>query len=218
MDPSFWLQRWKSQDIGFHQPDYDLVLQEYWRRLELPPGGRVFVPLCGKSLDMVWLAQQGHHVVGAELSEQAVDEFFAERGLIPTVRTAGGFTIKSAGSYEVWCGDFFDLPEAAVADVGGAYDRAALIALPADMQRRDAEKMKGLLPAEARILLITLDYDANEMSGPPFSTPRQTVFDLFAERYDCAQVVARDVLEDHPHFKQRGLTALEGDAFVLLPN
>jgi thiopurine S-methyltransferase len=218
MDPSFWRERWKNKEIGFHQPEFDRALQKYWPRLELRPGARVFVPLCGKSLDMVWLAQQGHHVVGAELSEQAVDEFFAERGLVPDVRTAGSFTIKSSGPYELWVGNFFDLSNAAVADVEGVYDRAALIALPADMQRRYAEKMKALLPAQARILLITLDYDQRQMSGPPFSTPKQTVLDLFADRYECAQVVARDVLEDHPHFKQRGLTALEGDAFVLQPN
>ena len=218
MDPSFWRERWKNKEIGFHQPEFDRALQKHWQRLELHPGAKVFVPLCGKSLDMVWLAQQGHHVVGAELSEQAVDEFFAERELVPTIRTAGSFTIKSTGPYEIWVGDFFDLPNAAVADVGGVYDRAALIALPAEMQRRYAEKMKALLPAEARILLITIDYDQNQMSGPPFSTPKQTVLDLFADRYACEQVVARDVLEDHPHFRQRGLTALEGDAFVLLPN
>ena len=218
MDPSFWRERWKNKEIGFHQPEFDRALQKHWQRLELHAGAKVFVPLCGKSLDMVWLAQQGHHVIGAELSEQAVDEFFAERELIPTVRTAGSFTIKSTGPYEIWCGDFFDLPANAVADVGGVYDRAALIALPADMQRRYAEKMKAMLPAEARILLITLDYDQRQMSGPPFSTPRQTVLDLFGDRYECAQVVSRDVLVDHPHFKQRGLTALEGDAFVLLPH
>ena len=91
----------------------------------------MFVPLCGKSLDMVWLAQQGHRVIGAELSERAVDDFFAGQGLTPTTRTAASFTVKSAGAYELWCGDIFDLPREAVAGVAGVYDRAALIALTA---------------------------------------------------------------------------------------
>ncbi len=88
MDPAFWQERWKNQDIGFHQPEFHALLQKYWSRLDLRPGSPVFVPLCGKSLDMVWLAQQGHRVIGAELSELAIDDFFAERGLDPTARTA----------------------------------------------------------------------------------------------------------------------------------
>lgn len=136
MDPTFWRERWQKKEIGFHQPAYHTLLLKHWPQLQLAPGSRVFVPLCGKSLDMVWLAEQGHRVVGAELSELAVDEFFAERGLAPTVRTVGNFTVKAAGPYELWCGDIFELPREAVADVAGVYDRAALIALPPDLQQR----------------------------------------------------------------------------------
>jgi thiopurine S-methyltransferase len=217
MDPSFWQERWKSQEIGFHQPEYEPALEKYWPRLEVRPGGRAFVPLCGKSLDMVWLAQQGYQVIGAELSERAVDDFFAERGLVPTERAETSFTIKSSGPYEIWCGDFFELPQSAVAGVGGVYDRAALIALPADMQRRYADKMKSLLPAGTPILLLAIDYDQSQMAGPPFATPKRTILDLFADRFDCEQLVARDVLEGHAHFKARGLTALEGSAYLLRP-
>ena len=90
MDHEFWIERWKTQDIGFHQPQFEPALDKYWSRLGLRPGARVFVPLCGKSLDMQWLAEHAHAVVGAELSEQAVDEFFAERGLVPDVRREAG--------------------------------------------------------------------------------------------------------------------------------
>jgi thiopurine S-methyltransferase len=109
-------------------------LQLYWPRLGLKAGSEVFVPLCGRSLDMVWLAEQGHRVIGAELSQIAIDEFFAERGLTPEVATRAGFTIKSTGAFELWCGDFFDLPPRAVAGVAGAYDRASLIAFSAAVQ------------------------------------------------------------------------------------
>jgi thiopurine S-methyltransferase len=215
MDHSFWLERWKAQNIGFHQSDFEPALDKYWSRLEVQPGARVFVPLCGKSLDMLWLAQHGYAVVGAELSEQAVDDFYDERGLVPDVRREGSFIVKSSGPYEIWCGDYFELPQSAVANVGAVYDRAALIALPADMQRRYAEKMKSLLAARTPILLITLDYDQREMSGPPFATPRQTVEDLYADRYEYAELVAKDVLDGNPHFRQRGVTALTGAVFLL---
>ncbi len=94
MDRNFWIERWNNQEIGFHQGDFDPALGRYWSRLGAPAGARVFVPLCGKSLDMVWLAQNGHPAVGAELSERAVDDFFAERGLSPEIRRDAGFVIK----------------------------------------------------------------------------------------------------------------------------
>jgi thiopurine S-methyltransferase len=159
MDPAFWRARWQSNDIGFHQPHIHELLQEHWPGLKLPPGSTVFVPLCGKSLDMVWLAQQGHRVIGAELSELAIDDFFAERGLSPTTTTTGDFVVKSADAYEIWRGDIFELPNEATAGVAGVYDRAALIALPPSLRRRYAEKLTALLPSPAPILLITLDYD-----------------------------------------------------------
>jgi thiopurine S-methyltransferase len=215
MEPAFWRERWQNQDIGFHQADYHQLLQAHWRRLGLSTGSPVFVPLCGKSLDMVWLAQQGHNVIGAELSEIAVDGFFAECGLEPTTREEGPFVVKSAGPYELWCGDIFELPHEAVSSVAGVYDRAALIALPPPLQERYAAKLKEVLPAQASMLLINLEYDQAQMSGPPFATPRRQVHQLFDADYLCDEIACRNVLETHPHFKQRGLTALEECAFLL---
>jgi thiopurine S-methyltransferase len=217
MDPSFWHARWQANDIGFHQPEYHALLQTYWPRLALPAGSAVFVPLCGKSLDMVWLAERGHRVIGAELSELAIDAFFAERALQPEVREVGSFKVKSAGPYEMWCGDIFDLPAEAVEKAAAVYDRAALIALPAELQSRYARTLKALLPT-APVLLITLDYDQSQMQGPPFSTPGRQVLDLFAGGYECAELECRDVLAGHPHFVQRGLSALSESAWLLQPS
>jgi len=216
MDANFWLDRWDKQEIGFHQADFEPALGKYWSRLKVPAGARVFVPLCGKSLDMVWLAEQGYAVVGAELSERAVDDFFTERGVVPDVRRDGEFLVKSSGPYEIWCGDFFALPQSAVSGVRGIYDRAALIALPAEMQQRYVAKMKALLP-DAPVLLITVDYDQREMSGPPFATSRRTVSELFDEHYAVEEVVTKDILAGQPHFIERGLTALTGSVFTLQP-
>jgi len=216
MEPEFWHQRWKSQEIAFHQACVHDLLQAHWGRLGCPRGSDVFVPLCGKSLDMAWLASEGHRVIGAELSEIAVDEFFAERGLEPSARTAGPFVVKSAGPYELWCGDIFALPREAVANVAGVYDRAALIAFPPAMQPRYADTLKSLLPAATPLLLITLDYDQARMQGPPFATPREQVRDLFADRYAIEEIAHRSALEHHQRFKERGLTALEESAFALV--
>jgi thiopurine S-methyltransferase len=215
MDPTFWRERWQNKDIGFHQPDIHALLQMNWPRLGTASGSKVFVPLCGKSLDMVWLTEQGHHVVGAELSDIAIDEFFAERGLKPQVRGAGNFVVKSAGPYELWCGDIFELPPDAVAGVAGVYDRAALVAFPPDLQERYADKLKELLSAAVPVLLVTLDYDAERMTGPPFSVPRAQVDRLFAESHAITELECRDALDLNPRFRQRGLSALNEYAYLL---
>ena len=85
MDPEFWQQRWRDRQIGFHQDKPTPLLLKHWPSLGVPRGARVFVPLCGKSLDLAWFAARGHRVLGVELSQLAVDEFFAEHGLVPEV-------------------------------------------------------------------------------------------------------------------------------------
>jgi len=215
MDTTFWRERWQNKDIGFHQPDIHELLQKHWPQLGLAAGSQVFVPLCGKSLDMVWLAGEGHRVIGAELSEIAIDDFFAERGLEPAVREVGNFIVKSADAYELWCGDIFELPPDAVSGVAGVYDRAALVAFPADLQTRYAAKLKQLVPAGAPVLLITLDYDAKRMTGPPFAVPRDQVDRLFADSYAVTELECRDALDLNPRFRQRGLTALDEHALLL---
>ncbi len=217
MDPTFWRERWQNKDIGFHQPAIHEMLQKHWPQLGLEAGARVFVPLCGKSLDMVWLAEQGHRVIGAELSEIAIDDFFAERGLEPAARTVGNFVVKSAGAYELWCGDIFKLPADAAAGVAGVYDRAALVALPPDLQDRYAAKLGELVPTAGPILLVALDYEQQQMTGPPFAVPRSQVDRLFSGKYAITELESRAALDLNPHFRQRGLTALTEATYLLRP-
>jgi thiopurine S-methyltransferase len=215
MDPTFWHERWQKKETAFHQGAVNDLLQRYWERLGLAAGSTVFVPLCGKSVDMAWLAERGHRVVGAELSQIAIDEFLAERGLTPAVTTQAGFSVRSAGPFELWCGDFFDLPPGALAEVSGIYDRASLVAFPAAMQVRYAAKLKELTPDAAALLLVALDYNQNEMSGPPFATPRTQVLRLFADRYAIEELECRSALEHSPRLRERGVTSLEECAYAL---
>lgn len=215
MESEFWHDRWQKQEIGFHQTETHDLLEKYWPTLGLPQGSAVFVPLCGKSLDMVWLVQQGHKVIGAELSAIAVDAFFAERGLVPQEKAVGSFTVKSAGPYELWLGDVFEMPGDAVAEIAGTYDRAALIAFPPEMKPRYAEKLTALQPAKAPILLITLDFDQSQMAGPPFTTPRTQVESFYGNRFEITELENRDALVRDPFLEKRGLKALQEHVYRL---
>lgn len=215
MDPEFWRDRWQKKEIGFHQAEVHGDLQRHWGRLGLASSADVLVPLCGKSLDIVWLADQGHRVIGVELSELAVNEFFEERGLTPQVETAATLTVKRAGPYELWCGDFFALPPEATAHVAGVYDRAALVALPPDMRARYAERLIEILPLAAQMLVITFDYDQDKVSGPPFAVPRDEVRRLFDGAFSVDEISARTGPSRIPRFAEAGVTAVEECAFIL---
>lgn len=215
MEPQFWNDRWQSGEIGFHKGEVHDLLVKHWPSLNLAPGTEVFVPLCGKSLDMVWLAEQGHRIVGAELSEIAVDSFFAERGLEPKVETLGGFQVKSAGAYEIWQGDIFELPPRATKNVAAVYDRASLVAFPPAMQPRYAAKLCEIIPAAAPIMIVGLSYPQGEMSGPPFPVSLARITQLLSRTHVIWLLESRDGLEQSQNLKQRGVTALEECLYVL---
>lgn len=215
MEQSFWHERWQRGDIGFHQPEVHDQLRRLWQALAVAPGSAVFVPLAGKSHDMVWLAGQGLRVIGVELSEIAVAEFFAENGLSATREASGSGEIWTAGPYTIHRRDFFELTADHLSDAAALYDRAALIALPPEMRPRYAAHLADVMPAGARGLLIAISYPEGEIAGPPFSVEEDEVRNLLAERFDVAILESRDGLAASENLRKRGLTRLEETAYRL---
>ena len=218
MEPAFWLERWTKNEIGFHQPDVNPYLRQYWSRLSAKNDSTVFVPLCGKSLDMRWLREQGHHVLGIELAQSATKEFFAELKMNPTVTQVGSFEQWRAGGYTLLCGDFFALTARDLNDVSAVFDRASLIALPPEMREQYAAKMKEIVPASAPTLLVSLTYPQHEMRGPPHSVPEDEVRRLYADR-QVEKLADLDVLDqpENARFKQRGVTKATEQVYLLRP-
>jgi len=215
MEPGFWHERWARAEIGFHQQDINLHLQRFWSRLNLPPERRVFVPLCGKSRDMLWLAGEGHPVTGVEISPVAVEAFFAENGLRPQRRREGAFEIWEQDELRILSGDFFDLEPRHLAEVAGAYDRASLIALPPAMRERYARKLAAVLPPGIQTLLVTLEYDQTAMAGPPFAVGEAEVRALFEPAHAAEVLDVRDALAEESRWRERGLTWLLEKAYRL---
>ena len=215
MEPQFWHDRWERGDSGFHQTRVNADLELYWPSLECPPGSQVFVPLCGKSGDMYWLREQGHRVLGVELVESAVADFFKEQELEPLRRSAGRLACWQAGGYELYVGDLFDLEPAMLAQVRGVYDRASLVALPPPMRVHYARHVAAILPAECRMLLLTMDYSPGEKAGPPFAVTEPEIHELFAAEFSVTLLGTRDVLEAQPQLRNRGLSRLHEQACLL---
>ncbi len=216
MDRDFWHERWQRNEIGFHQQEINAHLQDFWGQLAVPAGGLVFVPLCGKSRDLLWLRARGHTVLGVEISPIAVRDFFAENALTPQVLHQGAFERYEADGLAILCGDFFDLTPELVQGVAGVYDRASLIALPPELRTRYAEHSTAILPPAAGTLLVTMEYAQNEMSGPPFAVREDEVRRLYEKRNTVTRLFSKDILAENPRFRERGLSALAEKVYRLV--
>lgn len=206
MRQRFWEERWRSGQTGWHQEAVNAFLVKYWPTMRLPQGCPVFVPLCGKSQDMLWLRQQGHRVIGVEFVESAVRGFFAERGVAWKVAdTPNELPRYSGGGIHIYCGDYLQLSAAHLEAAPGAFDRGALIALPADMRAIYADHMQRLLPEGARILLLTLVYDQGKAPGPPFSVPEDELRRLYGRRCHIETLETLTTDQVPPHFKEAGI-------------
>ncbi|MBI3479753.1 MAG: thiopurine S-methyltransferase [Nitrosomonadales bacterium] len=215
MKKDFWLERWEKEEIGFHQDEINPCLREFWQKLRIGYGSLVFVPLCGKSLDMQWLREQGHQVVGVELSAIAAQAFFQENEYIPQHTVREPFDCYEVNGIRILCGDFFDLGREELTGVRAVFDRASLIALPPEMRVRYARHMTSILPRAAQILLVTIDYPQQEMSGPPFSVTVSEIETLYGEHADVRLLAQRDVLAQNLRFQQRGLSRLQENTVLL---
>lgn len=220
MKAEYWLQRWREGRTGWHHTDVMPLLLQHWSALQVPAGTRVLVALCGKTLDMPWLSQQGLRVLGVELSPLAVQTFLSENELQASHREAGDgvhYTITNppGGEIEIINGDVFGVAPGQLANCGAFYDRATMIALPAALRTRLAGEVYAKLPVGARGLLITLDYPEGEMQGPPFSVDDAEVHRLFDAHWTIDQLERRDILASQPSFSENGITALHTAVYQL---
>jgi thiopurine S-methyltransferase len=192
MKHEFWHNKWLTNDIGFHQAETNPWLVRYLKNLNCPPAGKLFLPLCGKTRDIDWLLSQGYQVIGSELNESAVIQLFERLQLIPDIEPAPGLTTYRSGSLEVFVGDLFALSPEDLGIIDGVYDRAALVALPADMRvtyARHLQHITGLAPQ----LLISFSYQQEALTGPPFSVPAEEINALYGNSYTITELTRTEV-------------------------
>lgn len=192
MDKAFWHERWHRGEIAFHEQQANAQLVTHLSHLALPEGARIFLPLCGKTNDIPWLLDQGYSVVGVELSALAVTALFDRLQITPRVTTVGQLQHYRAVNIDIFCGDIFDVTQEVLGHVDAVYDRAALVALPAQMRHRYSPHV-CYLTSLAPQLLITFDYDQALLPGPPFSVNADEVFRLYGTDYQCDMLASEKV-------------------------
>jgi thiopurine S-methyltransferase len=208
VQPDFWLNRWRAAQIGFHQAAVDRHLKAYWPLLKLPLDSPVFVPLCGKSLDLMWLRERGHSVTGVELSPVALESFLMEHGIPARRRVLADFDAFEAEGLKLYRGDFFKLTRAQLGNTSAVYDRAALISWTPEARQAYVKQLTSLTSPGTQTLLIAVEYPPDQMQGPPFPLTRETIENLYADHYSIEELARHEILELEPRLKARGLTEL----------
>lgn len=212
MDHEFWHQRWNANQIHFHEGKPNLLLVAYFEALDLAENSRVFVPLCGKTRDIDWLLSKGHRVAGAELSEAAIEQLFAELAVEPRITRQGELIHYGAPGLDIFVGDIFQLMRTMLGPVDAIIDRAALVALPADMRTRYGEHLNDIT-GNASQLLITFEYDQTLMEGPPFSVSDDEVRRLYTASYELTHLTRQEV----PGGLKGKIPAMESAWFLKTP-
>lgn len=192
MDVDFWLQRWSNNKIGFHQSEANPFLVEHFKALSLASGSRVFIPLCGKTLDIAWLLSKGYRVAGAELSSTAIEQLFVALGVEPNISSLGNVDHYSAKDIDIFVGDVFELSGSMLGSVDAVYDRAAFVALPVEMRKRYTKHLIELTD-KAPQLLISFEYDQSLIEGPPFSISREEIDQHYQDSYDLKLIVSAEL-------------------------
>lgn len=165
---------------------------EVWEVHSLAKSSRVFVPLCGKTLDIAWLIANGFCVVGAELIETAIQQLFTELGVVPKISVTGEVKHYSAKNIDIFVGDIFTVSRKMLGLVDAIYDRAALVALPEDMRHRYTEHLMQITNIAPQ-LLITFEYDQNVMAGPPFSISDEEINQHYQNSYSLTRLASADI-------------------------
>ncbi len=194
MKHDFWHNKWHKNEIGFHLPEANPLLVKYFPTLHSKKGARIFLPLCGKTLDIAWLLARGCRVAGAELSQLAIEDLFANLNLTPSITKQGEITQFSAANIDMFVGDIFKITPTMLGKVDAVYDRAALVALPDEMRKAYSAHLMALTH-NAPQLLICFEYVQTIHAGPPFSISADEVKQHYQGTYDLT-LLASETLQD----------------------
>lgn len=212
MEFEFWDNCWQRESQPFHLAEAHSFLVKYLNQL-FTKNEKILVPLSGKSLDLVFLSEQGYYPVGVEFNPKAVNRFIHENQLEFSAQSfplpdGKELTRYHDDTMEVWLADFFDFSHEHAGKFKQVYDRAAFIALPDEMRSSYARHLQSLLADNATILLVTMDYQSDEMSGPPF----HVTLDEIKQQFPMGQLTELcrcSLLDSHPRWKELELSRLD---------
>lgn len=214
MEENYWLEKWQKNDIPFHEQHINADLITFVNELKLNPGDCIFVPLCGKTKDMLWLAEKGFHVVGAELSPIACNDFFAELNISPHVTKESKFTKYQYNNIELLCGDLFNLTSSDLPIIHAIYDCKALIALPSELRKKYVEHLIACLGTKIKILLLTIETNS-QVKPPPFPVSKAEVNSLYGSYFDVKPLKCISITDIPERLVKKGYTEMTESVYLI---
>ena len=210
-----WHSRWEGNKIGWHADQVNQNLIEYFSKLNLVDGDKIFVPLCGKSIDMLYLLQRGLKVVGVEMSEIAAKQFFSDNKLEYSVSKVDDLILYEGDGIQIFCGDFFTLKANHLVGVKAVYDRASLIALDEALRQKYVNHLNDIISKDVRVLLLTLNYPQHQRVDPPFAVSKSEVDSLYGGSFQCQELQNISDIENEPMFLLQGVDFVEKAVYCL---
>lgn len=211
---SYWLNLWRTNNIPFHKSLVEPELVKHIEKLKLKSGDRIFVPLCGKSKDMFWLAQRDYRVIGVELSNIACQNFFSEHNLVPEVILEKKFKIYQWQNIKLYCGNFFDLDYKNLTQIKAIYDCNALIALPFIVRKKYINYLKSFFSSKARMLLMTIEAESKNNTAP-YSISKSEICSSFGVQFNICQL-SHELCDVIPqHLLNRGYSRIEKYIYLI---
>lgn len=211
MEQQYWSERWQTGQTGFNlgRP-HDLLTKHHDL---IAKAHRVYVPLCGKAKDLIWLRDHGHDVTGSEIVPQAIAQLMADEALLPTHTRRGAFKLHITPKLTVLEGDAVAIDVDVAGSFDAVYDRAAFVALPPEMRAGYVKSLLRVLKPGGHIFLIGFLYDQQKLAGPPFAADEALVRAAFA---GCdVRVVDERAEEAGPRFVAAGVVDVKEIAFVI---
>lgn len=217
MDENYWLNKWQINDIAFHEQAISADLIAYFNQLHLKPHDCIFVPLCGKSKDMLWLAEKGLHVIGVELSPIACHDFFAELNVTPEITNLSTFTKYQYHNIELLCGDLFNITSADLPIIHAVYDCKALIALPPDLRKKYIDHIVNCAGTNIQILLLARESSC-DVKPPPYPVSKDEIYLLYGD-YFTIEILKHTAINDIPErLRKKGYTEIIESVYLMSSN
>lgn len=178
-----WLDAWNRGLTPWSDPGINQYLRDNLAKLRLTTGCTILVPMCGDSADMVWLAEQGHNVVGIDISHLAIESFFSQ-ATIAYNKIGNVYTSKNTPlNITIINENIFNTELLSTFSFDAIYDKGALVTVPHKHKPKYILRMHKLAP-RAKILLITAYYrQAPGYGAPPFLESVESVQSLYREHY-----------------------------------
>lgn len=214
MENHYWLDKWQNNDIAFHENNINTHLKIYLEKLNLNPGDTILVPLCGKTKDMLWLAECGLQVIGIELSPIACHDFFAELNITPQITKLSHFTKYQYNNIQILCGDIFTLSNSDLPIIHAIFDCKSLIALPPNLRKKYVDHILGCTGDNIKILLLVLDTNCHT-NTPPYSVNNIEVELLYGSHFKIELLKALPFTTIPEHLLKKGYSEITENVYLL---